>query len=673
MRHVALVFGTYNTLPQGEHPDVFERVYQQALKPFLSLLNNYPRMPVVLHYCGSLFTWLEDSHPEFIMLLKEMTRRKQVELLSGGFYAPVLSILPDADKIGQIEKLTTYLRTTFGGRPRGAWIPGRVWEPGLTRILANSGIEYTFLDDRHLILSGIDERACLYPYLTEEQGKTVGILPLRTAVSKMIPYYNPESLVLQLHELAGTDRQRLVAIMISGTRLGEEEKTHELSYGRSGEGGWLKSFFQLLEQNRDWLELVTPRWRPEMVKPRGRVYLPCVSSEELMRGVLSPDRQKSFNDLSKRMRRQEVDQYLPGGFFRTFLTKYPEVDQLYCRFMYARLQVGQIRGDKYRKMAALDELWKGQTGAIYWHGTRDGAYANHLRKAAYRAFMEAERIARGPESHATGIIETDFDLDGRAEYLYQGKTINAFVHACGGSLFELDYLPTAWNYLDTFARWPEPYHRYRYEGCDWYPRRAFVDHFLPAGTDIERFDRMTVVELGDFVKGVYELKELRRDHRELRLEREGSLKLKKRLLPLRVTKSFRFADHGIELEVALGNPGKAPLTVNYAMEVNLSLPPGVQLFGVSGDDRRDLTTDRCETAAIDSIQIRDPANKAALTLSADLPFDLWCLPVETVTYQPAGRCRSYQGSCFVQRWSLSLDPGQLAKLSVALKVGRLSS
>jgi hypothetical protein len=200
-----------------------------------------------------------------------------------------------------------------------------------------------------------------------------------------------------------------------------------------------------------------------------------------------------------------------------------------------------------------------------------------------------------------------------------------------------------------------------------------MDHFLPAGADIERFDRMTIVELGDFVKGAYELKELKRDHRELQLQREGSLKVKKRFLPLTVTKRYRFTDHGIELEVGLSNPGKAALTVNYAMEVNLSLPAGVQPFAVSGDKRQDLGMERCEAAAIDSIQIRDPANKAALALTADVPFDLWCLPVETVTYQPAGRRRSYQGSCFVQRWSLSLEPGRLAKLSVALKLGSLPS
>ncbi|MBN1834398.1 MAG: DUF1926 domain-containing protein [Spirochaetales bacterium] len=671
MRHVRLVFGTYNILPQGESPDVYERLYQGALKPFLSLLNNYPKIPVVLHYCGSLYTWLEDSHPEFLMLLKEMTKRRQVELLGGGFYAPILSILPDGDKLGQIEKLTTYLRTTFGGRPRGAWIPERVWEPGLTRILANSGIEYAFLDDRHLVMSGLEESECLFPYLTEEQGKMVTILPLRTAMAHSIPAYNPDSLVLELNELGADARDPVVALMVPGARLGFEEGTGEMCYGTKGEGGWLRSFFQLLERNRDWLRLVTPRWSPETLAVQGRVYLPCVASDELMRSVLSPDRQKVFTDIGKRMRRQEAEQYLRGGFFRMFLTKYPEIDQLYCRFMYARLQVGQIRGDKYRKMAALDELWKGQTGAIYWHGTQDGAYASHLRKAAYGSFIEAERIARGVGNHVPGIIETDFDLDGSSEYLYQGKLYNAFVHSRGGSIFELDYVPAAWNYLDTFARWPEPYHHYRYEGCDWYPRRGFIDHFFPPGADLERFDRMTIPELGDFVGGRYRLKELRRDQRELVLEREGTLKVKKKQQPLRLQKRYRFRENSLEVQIQVENSGPAAIAVNYGAEINLSLPQGVEVVGGCGEESRPVDLERSETGGLDGLVVRDPANEASLALSSSGLFDLWCLAVETVSYPPAGRTRSYQGTCFVPRWSWTLEPGQSQAVTLTLRIAAL--
>ena len=217
MKSLRLIFGTYNHQPEGNLPELFERAYQSAYKPFLSLLYNHPRLPVVLYYCGSLFEWLEEHHPEFMMLLREMVRRKQVELLGGGFYSPILSLLPDGDKLGQIEKLTTYLRTTFGVRPRGGWLTERVWEPPLARILRNSGLEYTFLDDRHFHIAGIGPEDCFGPYLAEEQGKTIQVLPIRNALVEMVPLSSPAEMLQSLRDLAREQGGR-VAVLLRGRR-----------------------------------------------------------------------------------------------------------------------------------------------------------------------------------------------------------------------------------------------------------------------------------------------------------------------------------------------------------------------------------------------------------------------------------------------------------------------
>ena len=53
------------------------------------------------------------------MLINDMVKRKQLELLGGGFYDPILPVIPNSDRSGQIEALTTYLRKHFGKRPRG--------------------------------------------------------------------------------------------------------------------------------------------------------------------------------------------------------------------------------------------------------------------------------------------------------------------------------------------------------------------------------------------------------------------------------------------------------------------------------------------------------------------------------------------------------------------------
>jgi len=666
MRSISLLFGTYNHQPDGTPPERFETVYQQAYKPFLSLLYKYTRIPGVLHYCGSLFEWLEDQHPEFIMLLKEMIRRKQVELLGGGYHAPVLVLLPDGDKLGQIEKLSTFIRTTFGTRPRGSWITERVWEPSLARILSNSGIEYTFLDDHHFHIVGVEEQDCYQPYLTEDQGKTITILPLHLSLQRMIPSSSPEDLILELHGTAGQTGGKTAVILVPGETLAEEKRNPPIYTN----DGWLPRFFDLLEENREWLHPRNPRYHIESVQPRGRLYFPCLSSLETMNTALSPKRQKVFQEISKRIRKAESVIYLQRGYFRQFLTRYPEINLLYSRLMYTHVLVNQIRGDKYKKKTAQNELWKGQTGAVYWHGHHGGAYSNHLRKAAYRAFIEAEKVTRIAGMFMPAIIATDYDMDGHDEYLYQGKVLNAFVHRMGGALLELDYLPKGWNYLDTIARWPERYHRYKYEGCDWYMRKGFIDHFFAPNTTIEKFDRMSYQEMGDFIDQPFELEELKREQRKLILLRHGQVRIKRKSYPVTVSKSYRFKENGIELSIAITNNGPAPVELWYGLEFNLALAG-------DGDEYSDFTVKigekekrvGCKAAALESIssvRIDDKANGVCLSLGADRAFSLWSLPVQTVCYEREERSTLYQCSCFVPQWEISLQPDQHEELKVGI-------
>jgi len=85
VKRVGLVFGAHNHQPNGSHATVMETAYQKSYKPLLSVMNRHPDTAVVLHLFGSLLTWIEESHAEFFMLLDEMVKRKQVELLGGGF------------------------------------------------------------------------------------------------------------------------------------------------------------------------------------------------------------------------------------------------------------------------------------------------------------------------------------------------------------------------------------------------------------------------------------------------------------------------------------------------------------------------------------------------------------------------------------------------------------
>ena len=132
----------------------------------------------MLHFSGCLLEWLENHHPDFFDHIVNLVNRGNVELLSGGFYEPVLSVIPDHDKLGQIQKLNEYLQNRFGYKPKGLWLTERVWESHLAKPIREAGIEYTTVDDFHFLASGKVKNDLTGYFTTEEQGYTLGIFPI---------------------------------------------------------------------------------------------------------------------------------------------------------------------------------------------------------------------------------------------------------------------------------------------------------------------------------------------------------------------------------------------------------------------------------------------------------------------------------------------------------------
>ena len=71
--------------------------------PFLDVLEGYPEIPFVLHTSGPLLEWLVEQHPEYIARLRRMVEAGRVEILGGGFFEPILTMIPHRDRVGQIR------------------------------------------------------------------------------------------------------------------------------------------------------------------------------------------------------------------------------------------------------------------------------------------------------------------------------------------------------------------------------------------------------------------------------------------------------------------------------------------------------------------------------------------------------------------------------------------
>src|ERR1700730_10606266 len=177
MHPIALSLAIHNPQPVGNFDHIFAEATDKAYAPLLTALERHPRIRLALHYSGPLLDWLRPHRPELLAPLRPLVARGQVELMTGGYYEPILAIIPDADKRGQIEKLTRSIADEFGYEAEGLWLAERVWEPHLARPIGEAGARYTIVDDAHFEAVGLDERHLLGYYLTEEEGVPLAIFP----------------------------------------------------------------------------------------------------------------------------------------------------------------------------------------------------------------------------------------------------------------------------------------------------------------------------------------------------------------------------------------------------------------------------------------------------------------------------------------------------------------
>src|ERR1700730_16918288 len=111
------LLGVHNHQPVGNFDSVVLEAAAQAYHPFLEAAGAGEGMVVNVHCSGGLLSFLRERAPATFDLLGLLVSSGRVEILTGGFYEPILSMLPDEDKVGQIQALTEFLRANFGVCP----------------------------------------------------------------------------------------------------------------------------------------------------------------------------------------------------------------------------------------------------------------------------------------------------------------------------------------------------------------------------------------------------------------------------------------------------------------------------------------------------------------------------------------------------------------------------
>jgi len=704
---INLMFGVHSHQPVGNFEGVFRESYEICYRPFLEILARHPGVRVALHYSGPLLEWIEDNEPGYIDKIAELAARGQVEMLSGGFYEPILPIIPRDDAIGQIRMMNDYIRDRFGQKARGLWLAERVWEPHLPSIIAEAGLSYTIIDESHFAQAGLGADKMFGYYLTEDVGSKIAVFPIDKNLRYTIPFKLPEEVLEYLQSISADGKPKGITYGDDGEKFGMWPDTYKWVYT----DGYLENFFTMLEQNSGWIKMPTFSEFIESHPPAGRIYLPTASYDEMMEWALPSDASAEFQKMLKELKEdgsyRERRPFVRGGFWRNFLAKYPEANRMHKKMVRVSRKVGSMTGEA--AAGAKRELWRGQCNCPYWHGLFGGLYLNYLRFANYSHLLHAEQMA-DKELHGAAprirVEQVDYDCDGHEEVIVSTPEYNFYISpGCGGSVAEIDFKPKAFNIADVMSRRPEAYHRkiqtahadaaegevqsihdivrVKEEGLDKrlhydsYDRLCFIDHFLPAGTTLEEFADGLHREDGDFVGQSYELSEKRNSPGEvaLVLRREGSLRRPDRAISLSLDKEFLVGDQsGIEARYRIRSDAEVEATL-FAVELNVTLLAGdsedryYEVPGVELEQNRLNSVGATDSVSL--VRLVDRWMNIAIVIRCEPAATLWRFPIETVSQSEGGFEKTYQGSCVAALWPIKIKAGGEARYSVGLKVDRL--
>ncbi|MBI4490133.1 MAG: DUF1926 domain-containing protein [Deltaproteobacteria bacterium] len=691
-QRLKLLFGVHIHQPLGNFPSVYEKLYQICYRPFLTMMSQHPSLKFSFHASGHLLQWMEENHGEIVELLGNMVNCGQLELLTGGFYEPILAAIPRRDRKGQIQLYQRYLKKKFGVDPWGIWLTERVWEPQIAEDLIALGIRFVLVDDRHFRVCGFDPGELHSYYLTEAEGKPLAVFPIDERLRYCIPFRLVEEFTRYLEGLHQENHEAAIYVD-DGEKFGGWPGTQEWVYEKK----WLDHFLENLESLQGtFLETTTFSDYLKREPSKGICYLPNASYTEMEEWSLPATKGLELQTLKKRLSDNGEQQvYLRGGHWKNFLVKYPEANRMHKKMIILSEMVEQKR----RGRRLSHSLYKAQCNDAYWHGVFGGLYLPHLRHAVWHNLAEVEKGLR--EGERMRIEIRDMALDGGEELWAHSQHFSAvFQPHHGGHLKEYVLFSAGVNYLNTLTRRFEAYHRpedREKEGendgkngvasihhltrtsqgevlsidYDPFERGSFVDRFFTCPLTLEDFKKCRFTELGDFGNQPFTYKV---SGRKIAMRREGAILFSDNpKKPIEVVKEFDLSSRGfIKAHYRLYNSGPEEIPIGFGIEFNLSPP----VMNPEGGRLRAKGIEvplggEGSATEVEEVDLFDWFSRCLIEMRWSVPAALLFFPVETLSQSEQGFDFIPQQLCLMPQWSISLKPGDSWEVKIAWQVRRI--
>ncbi len=407
-----IALGIYTEISTSSPLQAFSRAAELVYKPVLSYMYNNPGSKLSLYQSAAMIKYLASVSPEVNMLIALLSKRGDLELVTGTYSQAILSLNPPKDRSLQIEKMTTLIRRYYGVRASCCFFYGQIWAPSFIHSLRNTGISSVVISSYKATSRDLVDTSS---FVMNELGKKVGVKVISDRAAQLVSRYAQGEVTLA---------SMLSSFQLFASEEGEDEiifiNLDQILEGsaRAGDDDSIAAFLPSLMEGLDSSSLLLSSVNAE--KP-GYLDSGWYGRDAYAQGL------HSFNDI-----------FVRNENFRYLLNRYIALSEIVAGF----------KKDKAVRRDAESELFHISIGPLFIHDAECTPMRLQERRLFWKAIIECERIIE--EADATALRgEYDFEEIGENDYIARNKIFTVVFSPKGGAVAELCYKPLAINILDT--------------------------------------------------------------------------------------------------------------------------------------------------------------------------------------------------------------------------------
>ncbi len=615
---MSYIVGAYSQLAAGTSTLAYQRILDTALKPLLTEVYKRENVNLQLYLGGALLQWLDSSHAEVNLLIKNLSKANKLEMMTGSFHQAILPIVPPAERISQIENTTNFIAKKYKKLPKTFWCYGEIWDPSLISCLSLSKIEKVIISlDNKNTFEGLPPK----PFKMQEIGRNVDIIPIDTRISKLIHDFGlgKISFDTMFSTIKSLNDSSVQVAMINLNQLCQGEITEKqivdlFDYFFTNSELSFDCFYKHDEPLRlDYLE-------------KGWYGFDALVPKKSIHGVLYQD--QSLNYLYNR------------------IISLIEVAKLYKKNRDIKKVIAKI----------IPRLL---CGAPYLYDSNASILKGEIRSNVYKYLIELEKVLISLDDFSYPFIQ-DVDKDEKNEVITGGRNFNAIIDSKGGSLLELKYFPARYNFVNGLL----PYNYQKNETNLAIPgkkQKLFTDVLLKKEFNLNSYT-MKENQLNELDYNI--------DIIDNKFSEFDLISNSKVSLGININKHYKFSSNDLTLTIKIKNTSLKKKIFKYGLEMPFSFYPFENNINIS------LNEDSLTNSAIkvynniQLLRINDKKHKTKIGINFNEPCNLFYDNSYLKTRTVLGEENLYQFSLFVPTWDIVLESYQEMDLNITLRIGR---